>query len=155
MMASIMNMKAMVVAYLPMTGSYDQMPAAFDRLYAWVDEHSLKATGAPIAAFFNIPSEQDGSDARWELLAALSGEPLDTEPDETGIGVKRVEGMKVVSAIHIGPYDSVLPTYQALWAWMEDNGYDLDGPPMERYLSDPEVPTERQRTEVLMPIRPV
>jgi effector-binding domain-containing protein len=155
MMASIMNMKAMVVAYLPMTGAYDQMPAAFDRLYTWIEQHGLKATGAPIAAFFNIPSDPDAADARWELLAALSNDPPEAEPDDSGIGVKKVEDMKVVSAVHIGTYDSVLPTYQALWAWMEDHGYDLDGPPMERYLTGPEVPADRHRTEILMPIRPV
>ncbi|MHB1451973.1 MAG: GyrI-like domain-containing protein [Coriobacteriia bacterium] len=155
MIASIQNKKPGSVAYLPMLGSYDQTPDGFERLYAWITEHEFKATGAPTAIYFNIPSDPDGADADWELQVSLKEEVADAEPDESGIGVKQNPEMMVVSAIHKGPYDSVLPTYQALWAWVEDNGYQLVGPPAERYLNGPDdvSSADEYLTEIIMPIQ--
>ncbi len=154
MIASIRNVLPGPVAYLPMRGAYDQTPAGFSKLYEWIARHELKAKGAPTAIYFNIPSDASEADAIWELQVQLTGEVPESEPDESGIGVKRVEGMQVVTAVHKGPYDSVLPTYQALWAWIEDNGYELAGPPAERYLNGPDDVTSPREylTEIIMPV---
>lgn len=155
MIASIQNKKPVSVAYLPMQGSYDQTPDGFARLYAWITEHELKATGAPMAIYFNIPEDPDGADADWELQVSLKEEVADAAPGDSGIGLKQNPAMMVVSAIHKGPYESVLPTYQALWAWVEDNGYELVGPPAERYLNGPDdvSSADEYMTEIIMPIR--
>lgn len=153
MMVSIQNAKPGMVAYLPMRGSYDQTPEAFGRLYGWIDAHGLKPKGMPAAIYFNIASDPSGEDAVWEVQSPIAGELAEAAPDETGIGIKETPAMTVLSSVHKGPYDSVLPTYQAMWDWIEDNGYELAGPPMERYLNDPdEVGAEECLTEVIMPI---
>lgn len=153
MMASIMTTKPTMVAYLPMQGAYDQTPVGYGRLYGWIEAHGLKPTGMPAAVYFNIPNEPSGVDAVWELQAPIADDVEEAPPDESGVGLRRVPAMQVVSATHKGPYDSVLPTYQALWAWIEDNGYEMAGPPIERYLNDPgEVGTDECLTEVVIPI---
>jgi len=77
----------------------------------------------------------------------------EAEPDESGVGVKMTPALTVVSTIHKGPYDSVTPTYRTLWEWVEDNGYELSGAPMERYLNDPnDVGEDECLTEIIMPI---
>lgn len=154
MMASLMTMKPATVAYLPMYGTYAQTPEGFGRLYAWVEASGYKPTGMPAAVYFNIPSDDAASDAIWELQAPLAGDVAEAPPDESGIGIRHVPATDVIAAVHRGPYDSVLPTYQALWAWIEDNGYEPCGPPMERYLNDPgEMHPEEYLTEILMPVR--
>ena len=157
MIASIQHRRSGMVAYLPMHGPYDQMPDAFGRLYAWISEHGLKATGAPTAVYYNIASDPSGADAIWELQASLKDDIAEDEPDEHGVGVKRTPPMEVVSTIHKGPYDSVTPTYQALWDWVEDNGYELAGPPMERYLNGPDEVSspDEYLTEIIMSIEKV
>jgi len=154
MMASLMTTRPEIVAYLPMHGPYDQIPEGFGRLYAWIERHEHKATGMPTAVYFNVPSDESASDAVWELRAPIAGDLSDAPPDEDGIGVRSVPAIDVITAVHKGPYDSVLPTYQALWGWIEDNGYEPCGPPMERYLNDPgKTHPAEALTEVLMPVK--
>lgn len=156
MMASIQNKKPGLVAFLPMQGTYDQTPDGFQRLYAWIEEHGLKATGAPTAIYYNIAQDPSGADAIWELQASIKDEVSEAEPDESGVGVKLTPALTVVSTIHKGPYDRVTPTYQTLWEWVEDNGYELSGAPMERYLNDPnDVGEDECLTEIIMPIEKV
>lgn len=157
MIASIQHKRPSLVAYLPMQGSYDQTPDGFAHLYDWVGEHGFKATGAPTAVYYNIAQDPSGADAVWELQAPLKDEVDEVAPDESGIGVRRTLEMEVVSTIHKGPYDSVTPTYQSLWEWVEDNGYELSGPPMERYLNGPDdvASPDEYLTEIIMPIEKV
>jgi effector-binding domain-containing protein len=55
--------------------------------------------------------------------------------------------------MHVGPYESVGPTYEMLMRGIAETGYVACGPPMERYYSDPaEVPPEEYRTEIVMPV---
>ncbi|MBN2247995.1 MAG: GyrI-like domain-containing protein [Coriobacteriia bacterium] len=154
MIASIRNVLPGAVAYMPMKGPYKQTPDAFARLYEWIAEHELRSKGAPTAIYFNIPSDSSEADAVWELQVQLTSDAPESEPDERGVGIKQVQGMQVVTAIHKGPYDSVLPTYQALWAWIEDNGYELAGPPAERYLNGPDdvASPDEYLSEIIMPI---
>lgn len=154
MIASLMTTRPATVAYLPMHGPYTQIPDGFGRLYGWIEAHGYKATGMPTAVYFNIPADENASDAVWELQAPVEEDLAETPPDESGIGVRGVPAMDVISAVHKGPYDSVLPTYQALWVWIEDNGYEPCGPPMERYLNDPgEEHPDEYLTEILMPVK--
>ncbi|MBN1193009.1 MAG: GyrI-like domain-containing protein [Coriobacteriia bacterium] len=154
MSANLMTTQPAVVAYLPMHGPYAQIPEGFGRLYGWIESHGYTAAGMPAAVYFNMPSDETASDAVWELQAPLAGDLPDAPPDEDGIGVRSVPAMDVVSAVHKGPYDSMLPTYQAIWGWIEENGYEPCGPPMERYLNNPEeTHPDEALTEVLMPVK--
>ncbi len=154
MMASLVTTRPMTVAYLAAEGSYDQIPAGFGSLYGWLEEHGLVATDMPMGVFFNIPSDPSGADAIWELWAPVKGGHDEALPDTSGIGVRHVPPMSVISATHKGPYETMESTYQALWIWISDNGYVLDGPAMERYYSDPtDVPSDEYVTEIMLPVR--
>ncbi len=149
----VITTEPMTVAYIPMRGPYDQTPQGYARLYTWVEAHGLRPAGMPAAAYLTSPAETPESDARWELWAPVA-EGAETEPDDAGIGVKRVPATTVASTMHVGPYDTIPATYEELGRWVALHGYEVDGPPMERYYSDPnEVPPEEYRTEVLLPVR--
>ncbi|MDY0339588.1 MAG: GyrI-like domain-containing protein [Coriobacteriia bacterium] len=153
MMVSIQNKKPAPTAFLPMRGPYDQTADGFARLDAWIGGHGLKAVSVRTGIYYNIASDPSCSDAVWELQIQLRGTVAEAEPDESGIGVKLTPEMKVASAIHKGSPDTIATTYQALWAWIDENGYELAGPPQERYLNDPaEVEDDECLTEVIMPI---
>jgi effector-binding domain-containing protein len=75
------------------------------------------------------------------------------DPPE-GIRVRRLQGGKVVSTVHEGPYDAIAPVYAALSTWVPAHGHQFAGPPRELYLNDPHAPgTTVPRTEVQFPIR--
>lgn len=151
---SISTTEPMTVAFIPMRGPYAQTPDGFGRLYGWIGKHGLQPAGMPAAVYLTMPSETPETDALWELWAPVMGPAEEMAPDASGIGIKHVPATLAASAIHKGPYDTVAPTYAMLWAWIPEQGYVPDGPPMERYLSDPaEVPPEEYLTEIVMPVR--
>lgn len=141
------------VAFASMRGTYAQIPAALGRLYGYAGQSGLTPTGAPHAVYFTPPDAGPEAEALWEVWAPVEGEPLETGPGETGLGVKRVPGKLVASTMHKGPYETIEPTYHALAQWVTDEGYDMAGPPEEIYYSDPaNTPPEEYLTEVLFPV---
>jgi len=144
---------AQTVAYLRMTGPYTQTPEGYGLLYGWISQHGLVPSGMPHAVYLTMPADTPEEEAVWELWAPVGGNPPETEPDDSGVGVKHVAATLVLSAMHHGPYETVAPTYDEMWVWIGANGYIVAGPPMEIYYSDPnKVPPEEYLTEVQMPI---
>lgn len=142
------------VAFLEMHGAYSQTPEGYGRLYGWIAQHGLEPCGMPGAVYLTMPSDVPEPDARWELWAPVAGNPEEMPPDEDGVGIKRVPETLVISAMHRGPYETLAPRYDAIWEYMSGHGYVPDGPPMERYYSDPEtVAPEDYLTEILIPVR--
>ncbi len=143
------------VAFIAMRGPYTQTPEGYGRLYGWIGSRGLVPTGMPHAVYLTMPSETLEDKAIWELWAPVEGNPPEVEPDATGIGVKRIAPMTVVSVMHRGPYESVGPTYESVWAWIGARSYTVAGPPMEIYYSDPaKVPPEEYLTEIQIPVAP-
>jgi len=144
----------MTVAFITMRGAYAQTPEGYGLLYGWIGRRGLQPAGMPAAVYLTMPSDTLELDALWELWAPVAGEVAEVPADEAGIGIKHVPATLAASAMHTGPYDTVAPTYTMLEEWIAENGYVPDGPPVERYYSDPaEVPPEEYLTEILVPVR--
>ncbi len=57
---------------------------------------------------------------------------------------------------HKGPYEEEGPTFEALMAWISENGYEIVGPVEEVYLNDPSVTAPQDlMTEIRFPVRKV
>jgi effector-binding domain-containing protein len=69
-------------------------------------------------------------------------------------GTRTLPPVKVVAVTHTGPYETVGQAYQALFAWLNEQGHQLAGPARELYLVGPDsgkLPAEYV-TEVQLPI---
>jgi effector-binding domain-containing protein len=141
------------VAYLPMKGSFSQIPGAFQRLYEWVGKRGFTPNAPPIGVYYNSPGEVAEEELLWELQAPMAGAMTAQQPDADGVGIKKVEPLEVASARHRGPYEEVGKFYEALSHWIDDNGYVAAGPPEEVYLSEPNTPPADILTEVRVPVR--
>jgi len=51
--------------------------------------------------------------------------------------LKSLGGFLVASTMHIGHYKNSFRAYLSLVEWIEENGYEITGPPIEHYLMDP------------------
>ena len=152
--ATVKQLEPETVAFLSMSGAYEQIPEGYGKLYGWVEATGLTPAGMPSAVYLTMPGDASGDEARWELWAPVAGSADEAELNESGLGVKRVPGRTVAAATHRGPYETVEPTYMSLTRWVADEGYDIAGPPEEVYFSDPnEVPPEEYATEVRFPVR--
>ena len=66
-------------------------------------------------------------------------------------GHKDILGVKVKT--HFCPYEDCCPTYEKLFAWLEENDKRIMGAIREVYLNDStEVPPEEILTEIYAPI---
>ncbi len=144
----------MMVAFVSMKGPYDQIPAAFGKLYGWIVEKGYQPDGPAMAVFYTVPGEVPEDQSLWELRSQLLGDVGPVGPNEQGLGVKRIEATRVVATLYKGPYDQIEGTYRALTDWVADNGYQIAGPYEELYFNDPsETSPEEALTEIRFPVR--
>ncbi len=148
--AAVKTSEPACVAYLPMTGSYAQIPTAFGRLFGWIAAHGLRPGGMPSGVYLTDPASPD--EPRWELRAPLSGDHPDAPPDAAGCGIKHLPQQLVASTMYRGPYERVAPVYGRLVAWLAAQGYAVAGPPEEVYFSEPGTPPEETLTEIRFPV---
>ena len=142
------------VAYLPVTGSFTLIPESFVRLYQWISSKGYTPSGPPSGVFYSNPDQVPEEQLSWELRGPLADSTPTSEPDEDGVGVKRLGAMLVAATMHRGPYEEIENSfYEALAKWITDNGYEIIGPSEEAYFSDPNTPPEDILTEVRVPVR--
>jgi effector-binding domain-containing protein len=91
------------------------------------------------------------------------GFPVSTPPDlpplasrEPGeVGMSELPGGPIARAAHVGPYDGLSATYDALHDWIHTQpGFDDGAGPWESYVDDPGSATDAAglRTELLWPL---
>jgi len=65
-----------------------------------------------------------------------------------------IPGGGAAACLHVGPYDQVGATYDALQKWMEANGHTPSGIAYEFYLNDPQTtPATELQTQVVFPLK--
>lgn len=151
---AIRNLQPQTVAYISMRGPYTKVQQAFGTLFGWLGQKGLVPAGPPSGAFFNAPGQVSEEQLLWELRCPLDGDMPAAGPDDKGLGIKRVEAAQVAATMHKGPFDKVGATWDALAKWIGANGYQIVGPGIEIYLSDPgQTKPEDLLTEVAFPVR--
>lgn len=150
--AEIKHLGPQTVAFMKMHGPYEQAPEGYKTLYSWVEHYGLQANGMPQAIYITVPSVTPEDEAEWELWAPIAGGAGKTEPDESGIGVKRIEPEVVASLTHEGPYSELGKAHEELQKWVTEQGYQVIGPPREIYLSDPQTSPAKTLTEIQVPV---
>jgi AraC family transcriptional regulator len=89
-----------------------------------------------------------------ELRSAAALPIAETEPLPEGLVEERLDGGRVLSFLHAGPYEG-LPTAwaDALAAFRASGHRRREGPSLEIYLNNPaQVKAEELRTEIAIPV---
>ena len=108
------------------------------------------AQGAPFAVYYNEPFKPEDIDVEMGLPVAPDAKVSEAK----GVFRRELPGGSFAYTIHIGPYRSIGAAYDALYAWVEEEGHRRTGPPREIYLVGPGagVKPEDYRTEIEVPI---
>ncbi len=71
------------------------------------------------------------------------------------IEVKTTEPLQVAYLVHRGSYQSMQESFLRLMRWISENGYEMDGPPVNVYHNDPMMVRSEEEliTEVQIPVR--
>ncbi len=113
-------------------------------------ERGVAPASAP-TTFYHAHHDQLGVfeiQAGMFVAEAMAGEGL-VEP-----GV--IEHTEAVRCMHVGPYEGLGETHEAVEAWLQASGRTSASPSWESYLSDPgEVPQAELKTEVVFPLLPL
>lgn len=150
--AQVKTLDTILVASKPMVGPYSGTGQAIGELFAWMEKNKIPAVGAPFGIFMDNPGEVKPESTRFKVCVPV---PAGTKGDQkAGITIEKFGRMTVAATEHIGPYDKVCSTYEKLAKWIGENSYQIAGPPMEFYLSDPtKTPADSLRTEVCYPVK--
>ena len=150
---TIDNREPRTVAFVSMKGPFTHMGEALVKLYGWIEEKGYITAGHPSVVYFNFPGQVTDDELRWELRCHIDGDVSRAVPDEQGIGIRMVVGMEVASTVHKGPLHEIGATYQALSAWLDEEGYEVAGAAEGVYLGDPaKMPPEELLIELMLPV---
>ncbi len=117
-------------------------------------EKGIQIQGPPIFVCHKMTTEEavkagKEGNADIEVAVPVSGKVEDSDE----IKGYELPGGKMAKIVHKGPHQDCGPTYEMLFAWLEENGKKIVGPTREVYLNDPnEVPQEELLTEIYAPI---
>jgi effector-binding domain-containing protein len=121
------------------------MGDAFGRVAAFLAQAGIPPVG-PAMAFYDVRPDGMTVSAGFVVPDAIEG-------DETVVPLQ-LPRREVVTAEHVGPYEQLPETYDALRAAAEDRGRKLDESSMwEEYTTGPETPPEQTRTIVSWPLQ--
>ena len=71
-----------------------------------------------------------------------TGGNVDGTSGLNGLEVMDLPAIRAATLVYRGPIEQVLPAWQALARWIDDNGYRSSEPSRELYLDTPDDPTE-------------
>ncbi len=138
---------AVCLATLPVAELPTWLGKAFSTVAEFLATLGSHPSGPPFARYHPLGSE------RFEVAA---GFPVPTSIEGAGdVQALVLPGGPAASTVHVGPYDAMMPGYQAVAAWVAEHGGDVVGDPWEVYLSDPAAQPDPStwRTEIVQPYR--
>ena len=138
------------VAYIRYKGSFEEIPVLLGEVVGFVMARGLMIMGPPFGIYFNSPQEVPVEELEYEL-----GIPFKGQVEEEGrVKIKTEPEQQVLYTVYKGPYSEAGKAIGALGQYAYQNGYEIIGPPMETYISDPnETPEEDLLTEMCFPVK--
>jgi AraC family transcriptional regulator len=137
------------VVYITYKGSYEEVPILLGEIVGFIMAKGLQIMGPPFGVYFNSPQEVSVEELMYELAM-----PFDGEAKEEGrVKIKTIPAQLVLSTVYKGPYSECGMAIGVLAQYAQQNGYEIIGPPMETYISDPnETPESELLTEMAFPV---
>ncbi len=141
------------VAVIRHKGPFEEISSVTKDLIAQIDKGGHLMAGPVIIRYLDDPKSVSKNKLRWEVMIPVvkPGRLGGTEFDK--LLFKYMDVMNVAFAYHIGPVETISETYGEMFNWVGKSGYDVVGPPMEVYWSNPETtPPEKFVVELWVPI---
>jgi effector-binding domain-containing protein len=127
-----------------------EVGAALHRILPQVGQYlassGLQSVGQPLARYYRYDPDVVEMDAGVRITTIADGDGTVT--------VKELPGGDAAVGVHLGPYDTLKQSYDALAAWIAQQGRTPRDAPWEVYVTDPmtEPDSARWRTEIYWPV---
>jgi AraC family transcriptional regulator len=122
------------------------LPELLPRAFGWVMQNGGAVAGMPFVRYLEI---KPGS------FTIEAGVPTSTQMQGSGdVETGELAGGELAIGDHVGPYDQLAETGQAVARYLADQGRKASGSMWESYLTDPgqEPDPAKWRTEVCYPL---
>ncbi|MEM1314004.1 MAG: AraC family transcriptional regulator [Pseudomonadota bacterium] len=133
-------------------GPYEDIGAAFERLYAQAGPRGALQPGGPtFGIYYHDPDATPAAELR--SFAGFAAAP-DLEPWE-GLEIVEIPESETASFVHVGPYADLKFSYRMLYGrWLPTSGRTpADRPAYEEYLNDPTaLPPSEWQTRINLPL---
>lgn len=149
---AIKNIEPFSYCAIKHKGSYPDMEEVITELMNVMYSQNINPAGDLLAIYHTTPEKGTDADTEWELgFPVLAQIAVVREPLFKG----EWNHSQVAAAIHSGAYENTGDTIDEMFTWMEENGYEQDGPVLGRFIN---VMTENVRlddlkTEIWIPCK--
>ena len=118
----------------------------FQAVHAALSQQGIEPSGSPFARYHEFGNSVD-LEAGLPVASAIQPEGT-VKPSQLPAGPAAI-------AVHVGPYEGLSATYDAISTWMQQAGRAASGGPWEIYLTDPSTEPDPAKwlTEILWPMR--
>lgn len=122
---------------------------AFCTLGAALEQAKVEPAGPPMARYSHFADGRVSVDLGFPVHeSAIAGLRA------AGLRTGMTAGGEAMSLLHVGPYQTLQQSYDAVLAAIAAAGRAPAEEMWERYLDGPETPAEKTRTEVSWPLQP-
>lgn len=140
------------------TGSYETCHQVWDQLLAMVAARAgLDEVQGSFGLVYDDPDITEQENLRYDACVALASGAETLLREDSRLRLRTIPAGKYARARHVGPYDTMNPTYVALLGqWLPERDVELyDEPVVEIYLNDPnDTPPEALLSEICVRIHP-
>ncbi len=140
--------------YMVFSGSHYQIPEKIPVFIQEARKQQLQTivSGDLFGINFDFRGQVAGVDTVWGLGFKMAKDTTVQLP----LKKAQYNYEKIARMIHVGPYEMVDLAYSVMIPYIEENGMEVIGPPIETWLDDPDqVKPEDCRAEVIIPIRKI
>ncbi len=132
------------------TTSMDKLPQEIGRAYGsimqYLTELGEQPAEAPYTAYYNLDMEHLDVEMAFPVSRELSG--------RGEIKAAELPAGRYVECLYKGPYDGMVPVYEAMNRWIAEKGLEATGTAYEVYCNTPgEVPVSELLTRIMLPVR--
>jgi effector-binding domain-containing protein len=124
------------------------LPGFFGRAYAAVsaalEAQSIQPAGPPFALYRGMPTEMVDVEAGFPVSTTVAA--------VNGVRAGILPACRAVQSMHIGTYDTLGTTYEAVKERMSEEGWEASEDMWEYYLSDQSTDPATWRTLVVWPV---
>lgn len=125
----IQKFKSVKLAYIKHIGRYDKVPydEYIPQLYAWAREHKVRPGFKNINVFHDDPQKVDPSSCKCWIGIPIKGNARSDEH----VHIEEIPEMEVATMKFKGPNSEYSSVYHTIGEWMDEQGYEWNGPSYE------------------------
>ena len=123
------------------------MGPLFGEVFGYLQRQGQAPAGMPLARYHSMEG------GTVDLECAI---PVGSPVEGAGrVAASELPACTAATVTHMGPYDRLGKTWEALTAWMQSEGLQPAGTPWEVYVTDPgaEPDPSKWRTDIFFPVR--